>query len=339
MSYTKFAYVFLVMKGDSYIPGVICAAESIRISQSKLDIICMVTPDVSAGGREMLLTAVTRVVEVPYLSFNSHPMKTRRQMELYESWMADSYTKWNSLRLVEYEKIVFVDADILVLCNLDHLFELNAPAGTFSTPWAQEFEKQSVFNLNGYPSEHGATVPHTAIMKSLAHGGYTFIASVVMIAPNEDDFKSYCASVEQLQPFGFNNFSTPDEQSLAWFYANRGVDWTHIHQKYNFIVHKIKWILSQNGKLAIPQVLHYFSSKKPWLRNHDEAIVDSVWNTDKLWWYYFQHWARRTKKSLDIPRMQDAHVPIQIKWSAIDDTYFPWLKAYSNRFPRLFRQG
>lgn len=37
--------------------------------------------------------------------------------------------------LTDYEKVLFVDADKIVLSNCDSLFDLRAPAGTFSSPW------------------------------------------------------------------------------------------------------------------------------------------------------------------------------------------------------------
>jgi lipopolysaccharide biosynthesis glycosyltransferase len=323
---TRYAYVFLVMRGDNYIPGVVCAAESIKLTGSKHDIVCMVTIDVSKDGRYILQNAVDHVIEVPYIT---------RQMELYKNWIDDSYTKWNVLNLTNYSKTLFIDADMLILNNIDHLFYMAAPAATFSTPWASQFENGSNFSLEDYPEIHGETVKCTTIMKHLQTGGYTFIASVVLLEPNTEVLQDFCNEIKKIQPFGLNNFSTPDEQSLAWYYTIRGINWTHIHQQYNFIIHKLSWLTQPGGNITVPHVLHYFSSKKPWLRN--EPVNKSIWSTDKLWWYYLSHWAYRTKLSLDIPRFNDIHQPIYILFKKIDNIYFPWLHAYVKKYPKLFK--
>jgi lipopolysaccharide biosynthesis glycosyltransferase len=331
-----YAYVFLCMKGDSYVPGVICAAESIRRSGSKYDIVCMVTDDVSDDAISTLKT-ISRVVNIKLLKFITLDMKTKRQMELYESWFNESYTKWNSLQLTEYEKILFVDADMLVIQNIDHLFNLPAPAATFSTPWAKEFDHTSTFDLAGYPTGHGDVVSHTTIKKSLSNGGYTFIASLVLLEPKKDSFTEFIKMMSTFETFGFNNYSTPDEQSLAYFYASQNINWTHIHQKYNFIVHKINWIRN-HSKITVPHVLHYFSSKKPWLMTTD--VIDSKYNTDKLWWYIFLKWYKNNSdKKIDMPILDLAKKSdLNIQLSKFDDKYFPWLQVFSVKFPGLFKK-
>jgi hypothetical protein len=135
---TRFAYVSLLMKGHSYIPGLIALGASLRASGTSYDFVCMVTPDID---KSLVLPHVTHVVEVPYLSFKTKPMRTEKQRKMYGSWMSNSYTKWTALVLEQYIRILFLDLDVVVLENLDHLFERPAPAATFSNAWADPFIK------------------------------------------------------------------------------------------------------------------------------------------------------------------------------------------------------
>jgi hypothetical protein len=342
---SKYAYVMLSMKGDAYVPGVVAMAQSIRMTKTPHDIVCMCTPDVSAGAREVIGT-VARVVTVDYVRYETKRMKTKRQMELYGAWLSEAYTKWRCLELTEYEKILFVDADMIAINNIDHLFTLEAPAGTFSTPWAREYAPESTFDLRGYPHEHGAPVTSRAIKATFDRtNGYTMIASMVLLKPSKDDFAGLCKMVEKMQPFGLDNWSTPDEQSLVYYFGVvKGMDWRHIHQRYNFIVHKIDWIRDRKrDTITPPHVLHYFSSKKPW--HMSSEFQKSSFNTDKVFWYIMRQWWLEHKKDVSmhddgkpLERWEEmkAAKKITLQRTRLDDECFPWLGVLRGPFPELF---
>jgi hypothetical protein len=350
---SKYAYVLLVMCGDAYTPGAIVMAESIRMTRKQEgasipppDIVCVCTPDVSERARAAIAT-VARVVSIDYVRYDTKRMKTSRQMELYGAWLSEAYTKWRCLELTEYQKVLFVDADLLVVNNIDHLFALQAPAGTFSTPWAREYSPESSFDLRGYPRDHGAVVPAKTIMDTIKRGnGYLAFASMLLLEPNRKAFQELCAMVEGMQPFGIDSWSTPDEQSIVLYYARQGVNWSMIHQKYNAIVYKINWLRQRQGReitITVPHVLHYFSSKKPWLMTSE--FQSSEFNTDKVWWYVMRQWwlrERRDIKSADgktnLPRWDEmkAAEKITLKRTKLDDEMFPWLGVLRRPFPALF---
>lgn len=339
---TSFAYVMLCMKGDAYTPGVIAMAESLRMTKTLYDIVCMCTPDVSEEARSLIGT-VARVIPVDYLRFMTKAMKTKRQTELYGEWKDVSITKWRCLELVEYQKVLFVDADMIVANNIDHLFTLQAPAGTFSTPWAKEYAPESTFDLRGYPTEHGHTVTAESIMSTFVRGnGYTMIASMVLLEPNREEFQELCRMVESEQPFGWDNWSTPDEQSITMYYARKKRNWTMIHQRYNFIVHKVDWLRDRRrGTCQVPHVLHYFSSTKPW--QDRDSLSNTVFNTSKIWWYVMRQWWLQHRRDILIDgkplllwdEMKTADC-IRVRRTRIDDKFFPWLTAMRIPFPNIF---
>ena len=47
----RVAWVTLVMKGDAYVPGALTMAFTVRRTQTRGELVCMVTPDVSALAR------------------------------------------------------------------------------------------------------------------------------------------------------------------------------------------------------------------------------------------------------------------------------------------------
>jgi len=343
----KNAYVMLVMKGDKYGFGAVITSFSLKHTGTPWDIVCMVTPDVSEEMQKMIST-VARVVKIDYLEFPTRALKTQRQEDIYGSWNSQSYTKAQCLTLWEYNKIIFLDADIIVVQNIDHLFELNAPAATFSSPWGYEYDEHGPFMLTGYPNEHGKPVLYETIMKNMNSGGFTLIGSLMLLEPSKNNYNNYLKKIsEEISRqgnFGFDCYSTVDEQSIVFSFTN----WTHIHQKYNFILHKIEW-LRKNNTVEIPHVLHYFSDKKPWLLQ--TSWSSSIYNTTKIWWYLFwRFWQMHIlqadseilikKYGAEFPLLKlldDAQLSsFRIKLRRIDYDHFPWLLVYNLRFPMLF---
>jgi endonuclease IV len=271
----KYAYVFLVMKGDSYVPGALVAGYSLRLTKTPHDIVCMVTPDVTE--RKKLGEVFTRVVEIPYLEINAAPLRTAKQQEMYKSWMAQSPTKWQALSLVEYDKVVFLEADLLIKANVDDLFALTAPAATFSSAWAVPFVNPGMYNpyvdAKRRPLKHGAEVTPVMIKAGLEHeNSFTLIGSSILLKPDKKDHERLLQTCKEAKSFGHPTCNSgTDEQLLATLYAD--VPWTMISPEYNFIPWKAKWL----PRGATPKILHYFG-KKPWAMPRDE------WPDLKDWW-------------------------------------------------------
>jgi lipopolysaccharide biosynthesis glycosyltransferase len=271
------AYVCLVMKGDAYIPGAIVVAFSIKKTNTKNDIVCMVTPDVSANGVKQLAVVFDIVVPVEYITADTKVLKNKKIESIYGSWKSVAYTKWNILNMTQYKKVMFMDADLIVVENIDSLFELQTPAGTFSLSQANPFTKKGVYNP--YKNVvHG----HSVDRKEIRDGFETFlcIGTSLVITPNSSHFEQYNNMVQSMAPFGFERcINGPDEQSIVWFYHNvLNVQWTHISQAYNMIPWKQKiWMPKLDDKVY---VLHYVSKEKPWQLERDK------WDDLALWWKY-----------------------------------------------------
>lgn len=124
MDNNKYAYVTLVMLGDSYISGAIVLAKSLDYCQSKADKVVLVTPDVSNEGKEILSKYFDLVKVVPYI-------RVFNWRGLHKDYLNLVFTKFHCLELTQYKKILLIDADAIVLKHPDHLFSLNTPAGIY----------------------------------------------------------------------------------------------------------------------------------------------------------------------------------------------------------------
>ncbi|NBQ70023.1 MAG: hypothetical protein EBU46_14830, partial [Nitrosomonadaceae bacterium] len=234
------AWVTLVMRGDAYVPGALALAASLRASGTAAATVCMVTDDVSAGARALLGRAFDRVVAVDKLTYPACPMRTEKQNALYGSWIADSFTKWRCLGFVEYARVIFLDADTVLLGNCDHLFAVPAPAGIFSSPWARPYAAQE--SGGGLPNPyllagkhkgehkgaalaHGAAVPDAAVARGL-RGAFVAFGTTLLLAPAPGllaEFCAYCArAVAARGCVGSPGcYSGADEQSIVGFFLAR----------------------------------------------------------------------------------------------------------------------
>lgn len=271
------AYVCLVMKGDAYIPGAIVVAHSIRETDTKNDIVCMVTPDVSPGGINQLQIVFDYVQPVDYIEAETKHLRTKKIENRYGEWKSVAYTKWNLLNMTQYKKVMFMDADLIVVENIDSLFGLQTPAGTFSLSQAKPFAKKGLYNPYKTVA-HGNPVDRKEIKKGLS--SFVCIGTSLVITPNAKHFKMYVEMIRSMEPFGFEQcVNGPDEQSIVWFYHSvLGKQWTHISQSYNMIPWKQKGWMPRGGNN--PHVLHYVCEEKPWNLKRD------AWEDLALWWRY-----------------------------------------------------
>jgi lipopolysaccharide biosynthesis glycosyltransferase len=272
------AYTWLFMKGDSYLPGIFASVYSIRRTNPAADLVVMVTDDVSQHSRDVLLKVATHIFDIPYISVQTKKMKTTRQQQLYETWLATSYTKWNALAL-PYKKIILIDGDTIHTTNTDELFELQAPALPYASPFMkplgtiQNYYKGPT-GPEGYPI-HGSKISIDVIMTILNKGGLLPTATAVLLEPSMTDYNSYKSMIKSMEPFGFPEcHSMFDEQSLAYFYAHeKKKDITAVHQRYNYYPWK-------NGFMfpgEIPKIIHFFSDTKPWMVDYNKYDDIITW--------------------------------------------------------------
>lgn len=114
----KRAYVTLLCGGDAYEPGVEALGRSLRASGTSVPLVLLATSDVSSATRARLATSAgwqVRTVE-PIANPSSDG-------ELLFARFRNTFTKLRAFGIEDIEKVVFLDADTLVLHNVDELFD------------------------------------------------------------------------------------------------------------------------------------------------------------------------------------------------------------------------
>lgn len=232
------AYVTLLTT-DNYFAGTEVLIHSLRQSGTKETIVVLVTEAVSKRIMEKLDQVADRVITVDPIS-NPHSSSA--------CWNDSGYTKLRVWNLVEYDIIVYIDTDALVLESIDELFNLGVDFAA-----APDVFPPDKFN-----------------------------AGVMVLKPCRDVFDKMMAVVHTAPSYdkgdtGFLNhffpewYSGPPASRLAFRYnAQRTMYWM-TRAAPGYWEEAVKPI----------KILHFSSSPKPW----DE--VKKKGDLELLWWQYY----------------------------------------------------
>lgn len=113
----KKAYVTMLCNGDGYVPGAEVLGKSLEASGSKVPRVAMVTADISLSARAKLEHQGWEIRLVGPIA-NPTPDSL-----LVFARFAPVFTKLRAWELTDFDRVVLLDADTLVIKNVDDLFE------------------------------------------------------------------------------------------------------------------------------------------------------------------------------------------------------------------------
>ncbi|XP_039979083.1 glycogenin-2, partial [Xiphias gladius] len=236
---------------DSYCMGATVVARSLRRHGTTRSIVVMVTPNVSQESRLALESVFDLVIVVDMMdSEDCLHLSLLGRPEL-----GITFTKIHCWTLTQYSKCVFLDADTLVLCNVDELFERDELSAAPDPGWPDCFNS-GVFVLR--PSLH----THTRLLDhALQHG----------------------------------SFDGGDQGLLNSFFSSWPVENIHKHLPfvYNLSASSIYSYLpafQQFGHNA--KIVHFLGAMKPWSSSsqRDDSHSKTMEQFLTLWWKeYLSH--------------------------------------------------
>ncbi|MFT3776005.1 MAG: glycosyltransferase family 8 protein [Minicystis sp.] len=113
----KTAYATTLTHGDAYAPGIEALGRSLRASGTRAPMVLMVTADVPARARDRLAAQGWFIREIEPVK---NPTPARQQ--LFPRF-DKVFTKLRAWELLDFDRVVLLDADTVVLRNIDELFE------------------------------------------------------------------------------------------------------------------------------------------------------------------------------------------------------------------------
>ena len=234
---------------DSYLAGALTLFYSVRKTGSKEDFVAMVTSDgLASDTLASLSRAGMRVLTVGR-------MKKSHTRDMSEERWNDNYTKLRLWQLA-YEKLIFLDSDMVVLQPIDHLFALKH---TF------------------------AAVPD-AFHPCYLNTGF------MVLAPSNQTFAALTALIEEVR----SEESEQTLVNHYWLDRYHVLHYTYNFAKHN-VMSPTRFDIYVEDYLDTVKVVHYLGVK-PWLCSRDLDCMRHVpyygGATNKflydLWWTIFE---------------------------------------------------
>ena len=243
------AYATLITS-DDFLPGLQVMLHSLVKTKTERRIVILITSEVSAASREKLssmkvMGASSPLVELLEVSAIPNP----NEKVHVPGWINAGYTKLHIFNLIQFSKIVYIDADVLVLKNVDELFER---PGLSAAPDVFPPDK-----LN---------------------------AGVMVVEPASNVFEDMVSKIAELPSHdggdtGFLNSFYPDwftwsaEHRLPFRYnAQRTMHWLTYKGNPGY------W-----NAIRPISILHFSSNPKPWSPDGQKKKGE----LEMIWWHFF----------------------------------------------------
>lgn len=235
------------MVNDSYLPGNVVVAHSLRAQGTDAALVCLVTAEVSRGAREALGDVYDSVVLVDEVNPERAERGTRQNLPRM-------LTRFAALRLGpdgdlghSFDKVCLLDADLLPRRDFDLLWDLDAPAGVLNerrehmveldaegriVPPEEAGRAVSIWHDVYAAVPHGAPIPREITDRvgtdptNFGINGSLFVLEPSMAT--HDRFMAWIASpgiAEQVR----DAWPWPDMQAATLFWSGR---WTNVDLTY-----------------------------------------------------------------------------------------------------------
>jgi len=122
----KYSYV-CVISSDNYLDGALILYENLKDLNSKYDLICIINDNI----KQETINTLNKYGIKTKLIKNNITSKGKGRWKY-------TFDKINIFSLIEYNKLVFLDLDLLILENIDNLFNYDTPAMCLNLPWSDK---------------------------------------------------------------------------------------------------------------------------------------------------------------------------------------------------------
>ncbi len=251
----RFAYVSGITN-DSFVKGMLIMFSSLNqhCKATGIDRICFVTENVTKETRRLIEKRGILCIEVPYIKgTDSGRWKT-------------TFQKLAIFSFIQYDKLVWVDADMIVMASLDSLF--NRP--------------------------HMSAV--RTRMPTATTGVYSFNSGLMVIAPNVFEYEGIVSTVDSvINQFSSLHINPGDQNVLNEYYKLWPMaEENQLEDGYNVFFGSIESYID-NGYSAFNDnkkriyIVHFTGPHKPW---------------EKRFWFTIKAWIRAIRYQHHIPNAE-----------------------------------
>ncbi|KAF8039329.1 hypothetical protein BT93_B1764 [Corymbia citriodora subsp. variegata] len=280
----KRAYVtFLAGNGD-YVKGVVGLAKGLRKSKAAYPLVVACLPDVPEEHRQILESqgCIVREIEPVYPPENT--------TEFSMAYYVINYSKLRIWEFVEYTKMIYLDGDIQVFDNIDHLFD--APDGFFYAVMdcfcEQTWSSSPQYKI-GYCQQCPDRVPW--IPELGPPPPLYFNAGMFVFEPNLLTYLDLLKTLKVTTPTSF-----AEQDFLNMYFRDI---YKPIPSTYNLVLAML-WRHPENVDVEQAKVVHYCAAgSKPWRYTGQEENMqrEDIKMLVKKWWDIYDDEALNYKKA------------------------------------------
>jgi len=275
------AFVTLLTK-PSYLPGVLVLHRSLQSVGSAYPLVVMVTPQLPEEAKRVLKDKDIKMREIQPLS----APEGKHQIATLDERFRDTWTKLRAFELVEYDRVILLDCDMLARKNIDELMTME-----LRNDWVAAVHACAC-NPRKFPHYPADWVPENCAYTPLKHPsgllhpteitpdsprpyGLLNSGGVVLHPSRElsDAILKYLATSDLVPSFKF-----PDQDLISTFFKGK---WKPLPYVYN----ALKTLRHSHAPLWRDEevkCLHYVLHDKPWMsRPRDE---DPYADFNRWWW-------------------------------------------------------
>ncbi|KAJ4965197.1 hypothetical protein NE237_017046 [Protea cynaroides] len=120
------AYATVLHSSEAYVCGAIALAQSILQTGTKNDLVMLIDKSITQPKRDALAAAGWKLRMIK---------RIRNPKAEKDSYNEYNYSKFRLWQLTDYDKIIFIDSDIVILRNVDILFKFPQMSATGNDAW------------------------------------------------------------------------------------------------------------------------------------------------------------------------------------------------------------
>eukprot|EP00741_Cyanophora_paradoxa_P007182 tig00001085_g6949.t1 len=255
-------YMTLATHKEFVVPALVLAYSLLRTNTSHV-LVCMVTEKITAEDRARLARVYDRIALVGQLRYDGKP-----------DLQSESWAKLCAYLFVEYPKVLFLDADIVVTSNIDELFECTPPCAVIDMGVWQTTVHGPSINSGVYLLR-----PSRVTYEELAgHApGWRHERDEITVLPWRVEDRAHWG-----QPEAELVYTGPYDQALVNRVYEHEI--TVLPYYYNFLTYIAAPELQVNRDwlLEEPELIKvvHFATYKPWVQRPNDGL--QIWFS---WWW------------------------------------------------------
>ena len=225
----NYAYVTVINSID-YLDGVRTLLYSLRKVNSQYPVLVLVPRGFDPAAQCKIGRWGGTVLEAEGIGLGELAEKNPR------AYWNETFFKLRIFDLISYDKLVYIDADMIVLENLDHLFE----------------------------REHISAVQGGKVI----FGWEDINSGLMVIEPNREEFEAMVSLIPLVCESKIKeNMGFGDQDVISYYYKNINRKWegeNRLDERYNAMIRCIHELCVHYGYQNL-KVIHFVGERKPWM--------------------------------------------------------------------------